>query len=227
MDLNTIIESILSEGLHPIRAKGWIEEPEAKTMRFDGDLAGFIVAAKLLSSKVVFVFKSELLEEDFFYETGDEEIVLDEGQDEGAVGEVALDDVVPALREYKRYIGMDSSFRLVVLTPNVELSFYVYPEWWAQFEQLRDEAVAKVEESRESIMEQIEDARKKRSKELINQLNQLITDSAFTELSTQTAMKEYALEKIPGLEEMDEHVLRKEIQTLNAKIKAKGLHRRK
>ncbi|MGH8283621.1 MAG: hypothetical protein ACRESE_07215 [Gammaproteobacteria bacterium] len=70
-----------------------------------------------------------------------------------------------------------------------------------------------------------EDAEEQEAK-LIKILRNLIGDPEFIRLPTQKAMKAYALEIHPELQDLEESVIRDEIQVLDGKIEAKGLRKR-
>ena len=83
----------------------------------------------------------------------------------------------------------------------------------AQMEAEEDELLAKEEEQQAEVMQRLEDA--------VKQLRTLISDKHFSGLSTQRAMKAYAIDKIPELEELDDARLKVEIQNIAAKIEAR------
>jgi hypothetical protein len=80
-----------------------------------------------------------------------------------------------------------------------------------------------VSNSNETARAKLREQQEKKNRKTLKLLNDLITDEFFTSLPTQLAMAEYAKEKIPSLEDVPPSVLKIEIQTLQAKIKAKGL----
>jgi hypothetical protein len=213
------------EGLTPIQVEGSTDDEDVEGLIFVGDLNGFIQASKALNNKVVFVFKRQLQDEDFVYSTDDEEDAIED--EEELLGDINLIDLMPDLRDFKEFVGQEAVFRLTIFSENIELNYFVHQEWWSRFIVMRDSAVDKVEENRESIRDKIEETREKRETELVGKLKRLINDSEFTHLPTQIAMRGFAIEKIPELEELDERILRNEVQTLFARIRAKGLYRKR
>ena len=59
----------------------------------------------------------------------------------------------------------------------------------------------------------------------VKKLHSLAADPQFARLPTQRAMRAYAIDKIPELENLDEAELKREIQDLTALIQARGAGR--
>lgn len=66
-----------------------------------------------------------------------------------------------------------------------------------------------------------------RDRNALDALGGLINDANFARLPTQKAMAAYAFDQFPELQTVDEYALKAEIQNLHAKIKAKGLDRKR
>jgi len=227
MALDTLITKMTAAGFFPIQVEGNVLNKEERGGRiFIGNLEEFIGAAKALKVDVVFVSSRSLEEGDFYYS-------LDEGDDEEDIDDVDEDEpihlssVITALSKFEKYIGQDCAYRISAQMANDTLDFYSQEPWWLEFVDLLREAIAKVEQDKEAAQEIQRAKREAEQKKVLEQLRQLITDSNFIHLPTQKAMLAYALDKIPGLDLIDSMILQGEIQTINAKIAAKGLSRKR
>jgi hypothetical protein len=229
MNLDELINKIVSEGCFPIRVKKISVKDTDRDLVFVGDLDGFLKAAKAMKTEVIFVASVVFDEDEFKYEF-DEDYDDDDDDDDTVIREnetIYLPSVMPSLDKFKKYIGQDYVFRLSVITVSNTLDFYIRESWWDEFFEMQDEAVEKINENREAIMSSQRAEREAKQKEALKSLKMLINDAAFINLRTQTTMRAYAIEKIPELEDMDQATLRSEIQNLNAKIEAKGLGRKR
>ncbi|MDZ7359530.1 MAG: hypothetical protein ONB46_02215 [candidate division KSB1 bacterium] len=245
MNSKELVEKITSCDLFPIRVEGSTEKDESEGLPFIGDFEEFVKAAKVLNTKVIFVFAKILQDTDFIYEVDgalyDEDDGFDEDIDEDFDNEddneqpkeIYLPTVLSSISEYKKYIGKECAFKLSLRVGESILDFYLYESWWNDFLKLREEAIGKIEEDEYRMIQKIEESRKKleeerrsKEKELIGRLKKLINDKDFVRLPTQVAMKASALDKIPELSELDDTKFTREIQELNARIIAKGYRRR-
>ncbi len=247
MNTAELLGKITPHDLFPIRVEGSTEKEEGGGLTFIGNFEEFIKAAKALNAKVVFVFTRILQESDFMYEvedglydeddlgaTTDNEDFDDDKTEPEPPKEIYLPTILPSIREYKKYIGIECVFKLSLQAETSFLDYYLYESWWNEFVELREKAIEKIEEDEYKIMQKVEESRKKleeerrvKEKTQISQLKKLINDKDFVRLPTQLAMKAYALEKIPELTELNPSTLTIEIQDLNGRIIAKGLRRRK
>lgn len=230
MNLDELVNKIVSEGCFPIRVKRISIKDTDRDLVFVGDLDGFLKAAKAMKAEVVFVASAVFDEDEFKYEfdEDDEDYEDDEDDSESSDNEaVYLPSVMSSLNKFKTYIGQDCIFQLSVITTSNTLDFYIQESWLDEFIEMRDEAVEKIEENRESIMSSQRAEREAKQKEALRSLKGLINDATFTNLRTQKAMLAYAMEKIPELEDIERMTLQVEIQNLNAKIEAKGLGRKR
>ena len=105
---------------------------------FEGELKGFLVAAKAIGSTAVFVMEQPLEEDHFYYRYDDD---LDEEEDEdddeetgGEIEEIDLSIVLPSLSNYKRRLGETYSFFLMAKGGADNLCLFHYPEWVDDFE---------------------------------------------------------------------------------------------
>jgi hypothetical protein len=103
---------------------------------FEGQLKGFLAAAKAIGSTAVFVMEQPL-EEDHFYYRYDDDLDEDEEEDdkvEREVEEIDLSIVLPSLSPYKRRLGEPYSFFLMAKGGADNLCLFHYPEWVDDFE---------------------------------------------------------------------------------------------
>ncbi len=229
MPLDPLITKLTAAGFFPIRVEGNVLLKEDSGGRvFIGDLDEFIAAAKALKVDVIFVMSRALEEGDFNYSSN----VIEDDNEEDAYEDVDeepihLPSVVPALSKFEQYIGQDCAYKLSTPMANDTLDFYTQEPWWLEFVDLFKEAIAKVEQDKEVAQELQRAEREAEQDKMLKRLRQLINDSDFVRLPTQKAMLAYALDKIPELEMIDSLTLQGEIQTVNAKIAAKGLSRKR
>ena len=233
MTVDELKEILISEGLYPIHTKHDKDDFETGShtgLGFVGDLKEYIQAVKVLGLAYVFVSNNTFEDGDFHYEIDDDEddeYDDDDKSDDPADLQFFLPDIVPALNQFRKYVGQDCTFSLSVPTPSGNLGLLIEEPWWPNFSEMREEAEDKIEDDRGAGLEQKYAAKEAKEKDLLSQLRKLIKDDDFAVLPTQKAMRAYALEKIPGLESLDNRVLKDEIQEINAKIKAKGLGKKR
>jgi hypothetical protein len=216
MTLNDFLGQIKSQGLHPICVES-LSELSYDKLTFSGTLEEYLEAVKSLRSGVIFVSTIRITEEYFLY-LDDEEDEDDENADI-----IELCSVVPDLSKFKKRIGEDGHFDLSVPIVNGILSFSMHEEWMERLFELLNKARDLVNENRASELALIHAEEIEKSKEMIKKLHALISDKDFVRLPTQRAMQEYAIDKIPELEDLAEHELKREIQSLKAKIQARSL----
>jgi len=231
MTYSELLQQLSSAGLYPIAVEGGIDNEDVRGMRFLGDIAGFVEAAKALESHCVFVASKVLQEADFFYQDDSQRYDYQaEDEDSGlasAPSPVDLTAVEPSLREHKRHLGQHCGFRLWIQVHNTTLEFVAYLPWWESFSKLREQVIEAQHQNRELAWAERAEQEERKAEELLQRLRALINDAEFVRLPTQRAMQAYAVERIPELEELDVKTLRAEIQALDAKIQAKGLGRKK
>ncbi len=76
------------------------------------------------------------------------------------------------------------------------------------------------------MQEEIEAEEERQKDAARKKLQGFINNEEFQRLKTQKAMREYAINKYPELEELESFDLKKEIQNLAARIEAKGISRK-
>jgi hypothetical protein len=105
---------------------------------FEGEIRGFLAAAKAIGSTAVFVMEQALEEDHFYYQfeddpTGEEDDEDDE-EDEREIEEIDLASVMPSLSKYKRRLGETYSFFLMARGGADNLCLFHYPDWVEDFE---------------------------------------------------------------------------------------------
>lgn len=103
-------------------------------------------------------------------------------------------------------------------TPTVRLTFTVEQDWLSEFRELRSEAIDLAEQGHQSEMAKRDTALGAKKKVAVDRLKSLITDQNFVRLSTQTAMRAFAIDQIPELVDLTNDELRSEISLLKADI---------
>ena len=98
---------------------------------FEGELAGFLVAAQAIGSTTVFVMEEPLREEHFFYSFEDAPA---SGEDAAEYAEIDLTAVLPTLEEYRKHLGDTYSFFLMARGGADNLCLFHYAEWVEDFE---------------------------------------------------------------------------------------------
>lgn len=184
-------------------------------LRFLGDLAGFVAAAHALGGRCVFVATKALAEPDFA------------GPAEGEPAPPDLAEIEPALAPFKRHLGEDAFHTLFVQAERVRLELVLPAPWWGAFTEARGRALDALEQRRARADAEAAEGERRQTEGLLQRLRGFIADPEFLQLPTQIAMQAYAVEQAPELESLGDRALKAEIQALDAKIKAKGLRRKK
>jgi hypothetical protein len=220
-------------GLFPIVLEGFVDRARSGGLVFSGDLNQYIETLKVLNASTVFVQRRIFDETMFIY-------IPDEGRDKVRPlsrrsvpvqtiepVEIYLDSILPSLADFRSHVGEECAFRFFIQIPPSILDFYLQESWFMEFTKHGIEAIDKVEEDAQSQRLKAQEERGVREQEFLNRLREFINDTDFLQLPTQKAMLAYAMDKIPGLDAVDEATLKIEIQNLAAKSKARSLvHRR-
>jgi len=106
------------------------------------------------------------------------------------------------------------------------MEFETREPWWNEFLELWSEAREIVEERHAVESQRLEAVEEQNNEIVLSRMRGLINDEQFLSLPTQRAMRAYALEAIPELEEFTDEFVKSEIQTITAKIHARGLKRK-
>lgn len=207
-------------------------------MVFVGTLDEYLEAIKVLGGRAIFVNTIEIVEEDFAYIPGQirnainwPHPIYSHSEEEGEeIYEYDLCSVVPELENYKPRIGEIGYFDLSAC----HLTYSIQEEWMQNFDTLHTEAQeivdAEIVSDKELQLAEQEEAQAEEVAILevaVKKLHALISDKVFVRLPTQLAMRAYAIDNIPELENLDEAQLKREIQDLGAKIQARNLSRNK
>lgn len=216
MNLEALKEKLKTKNIYPIQVEERISDINSNS--FIGSIDDYIEAAHVLGASAVFIFTETLELEDFEYE-----LEIDNGRLEIETEEVDLCKINNIIDNYKEYIGQVGVLKLLVRTPQCNLRFSIKEDWWLEFINIREETIDRVSEHQEAARAKQRAAQEAKEKKIIKSIGNLISDEDFVRLPTQRAMSEYAKEKIPDLDTIDALTLKREIQNINAKIKAKGL----
>lgn len=227
METPELVGKINTAGLYPIRVEGDTDPDGSSGLRFLGSLDEFLAAAKALEATVVFLFVSQLTDEDFQYASDNfennssdsEEGDFEESQESDEPIDLTI--ALPSLVEFKKNLGDDYAFLLTAKSPFGAINFFLAKDWWIAFDQERDKAIKKIDQDREAIYEKLEAKQRQKEDDLLKQLKGLLNDPEFSRVPTQRGMKAYALERFPDLEDVDDGRLTLEIQTLSDKVKAR------
>lgn len=227
MEAVELMKLVTEHGLHPIPVRMPSDADESdRVARFQGTLDEFWVAAKALDAKVVFIEVLKMDESDFERDASEEDVPRGNGSEDDEEDVIALEKVVPGIAKYRKYIGKDCSFILVTKGGAAEIGMMLTEDWWDEFLEEADKAVAVWAEKQNEKFGEQEAEEEKQQGEMLRTLRGLISDKEFCRLRTLRAMMEYAIDKHPELAELDEFVYKPELQTLKAKIEAKGLNRK-
>jgi hypothetical protein len=219
-----IISNIESQGIKVIS----IRYADFKSIELKGDLGSFIATAKAFNENVVFFQDFSFDQDDFFLEIN--ESILGEYATPASEDGINLIQFLPALEEYKNYVGQTSSIILRVFYQNKVFAYWHNAIWFEDFIKLFKQAqsifVQKEKAIREQQAQQQNAAREEaaqREDYLRALLKELSTDDKFISLKTQKAQQEYAQARFPELSELSQHILRDEISNLNARIQARKM----
>ena len=229
MNLQELKEKLKTAKLHPVHLEGSPLDGDMKDSPFDrdrdmrgetfvGNLEEYFEAAHVFGASAVLIYTETIDAERFQYE-----IEIDDEESEVATEVFDLCKFNPELERFKEQIGQVGIFKLSIPIPDARISFYITEDWWRDFFKLWIETTDRIDENQEAAHAKLHAAQLQKEKQILKLLASLINDEDFVRLRTQLSMMEYAKEKIPELETVDAATLKSEIQTLQAKIKAKGL----
>jgi hypothetical protein len=213
MDLEALKQTLRSAGTHPVQVEGSAFPSDAHGETVVGALDDFIEALKALRTPIVLICVEVLEESDFEYEPE---------QDEGTSVAIDLCREYPELERFKQHIGGIGRFRLFVPMPPINLNYYIQQSWHRDYENCWFAAAERVNRMVADAEASAEAANEARVTELVSKVRSLIDDKKFSRLPTQKAMLAYALDKIPGLDEIERAVIKEEIQELHARILARS-----
>jgi hypothetical protein len=233
MTLVELSKLCFSKEIHLIRVE--VIPDFRESLVFVGSLEEYLDAIKVLGARAIFVSTVNVTEERFVYTprrhlnsrtswpfpTGD----IDDDEE---IEEFDLCSAIPELGKFKEKIGQDGYFELSACN----LTFSIYEDWMQEMELMRDEAQEIVEAQKLAEEEELSEEQEQQEAEeqakleaAVKNLHALIADKNFVRLPTQRAMRAYAIDKIPELENLDDAELKREIQDIGAKIQARSLAR--
>jgi hypothetical protein len=234
MTRHELIQSLSAADLYPIPVEGDIDAERIRGLSFLGDLNGFIQAAKALNVRCVFIASRVMEESDFFYHEDPAKLSYAATRQRTLpTGPIDLGDNIdlreidPSLNEFKAHLGDECGFKLTVHSSTTILQYVLLLEWWQEFSELRERAIEKILQELELAESKQMEEEERRTQRILDSVRELINDPDFVRLPTQRAMQAYAFERIAGLDTINPNILKVEIQSLDAKIKARGLGRKK
>jgi hypothetical protein len=216
MELDEVKRKLKAANLHPICLKGSPLENYDGSEVFVGNFDEYIEATRILGVAAIFIH-TEMLTEDRFV------IELEANEDsDDEVDEIDICKFNPKLKKYRDHVGQIGVIQLSIPS-KFNVIFFIPADWWDDFIELYNETAEQINEDREDARTQVRAKEIERNRDILKSLSNLIRDQRFVKLPTQRAMLEYAKEHVAELETIDERILRREMQNLHAKIKAKGL----
>ncbi len=175
----------------------------------------------------MFVSTIDLSDDLFIYQNinddEDEDQDNDESDDEE---EIDLCVIEPRLSTFKDKVGTPGFFKFWTSVALASLTFEIGEPWWHEFLELWSQARKAIDDQRAAEIHELEAAEEQDNEIVLAKLRELIGDRQFVSLPTQRAMRAYAIEAIPELEEFTDEFIKSEIQAMTAKIQSRGLKRR-
>jgi hypothetical protein len=214
MDISEIASSLQAFELKLVEVEAWSGKPDVVTVK--GDLSVFCSTAKTLGCTVVFA-ESQTLDSDDF------ELSFETSSYPSVSIEVDLTDHDPSISKYKKYVGQIGAYSLYAPFSQGYLSIDIEESWYLKFWEAASAAASAGIEKEKQQQEDQERKTQEKQAALLKKLNALVGDKAFMSLSTQKQMLAYAIENIPELTELPTPDLKRELQEIDARAKAKGL----
>ena len=222
MEIESLKEQLRTAKLHPVQVDGSAIDEHKRGHRFIGSLEEYLDALRAIAAPVVFIRVDVFEDFHFFHIPEDQDDLPDDETDF-----IDLRSIVPKLRAFEKNLDAIASYRLSASLTTDSLDFVINEPWWIEFLKLRETATEQVDGDIEAAAAKAHADQQARDHNALAALGDLIKDPNFTRFPTQKAMIAYALEQIPELESVDEMSLKVEVQNLHAKIKAKGLDRKR
>jgi len=222
MELEALKEKLRAAKLHPAHVEGSPLDDDVRGHTFIGSLEDYFDAVRAIGTPIVLISTETLEEERFWYAPGDEDGISAEETEP-----IDLCSIAPKLRAHKEHIGKIAMYKLSAALTTGTLNFFINEPWWLEFMKLWGSATDRIDDNKAATEARSKADQQAKDRDALNALGALIRDPDFVRLPTQKAMIAYATEKIPELETVDDFALRAEVQNLHAKIKAKGLGRRR
>lgn len=167
---------------------------------FDGSFDEFVQVAKELEVRAIFVVTFAFDENDFMYDPSDDEedeIIDEDGEP------IDLTQLRPALARFRKHVGELVGYELVVSVGNdILVRFSNFgEEWYSQFSDLKDDAIAQRRAAGGGAREAEEKAAQARQAAVHERLDSLATDSEFMRLPTKAAMLAFMRERVPEVDD--------------------------
>lgn len=214
MELFEIVSSLQAFDLTVVEVAELSGKPDTVTVK--GDLSMFCSTAKALGCSVVFAQPQTLDSDDF-------ELSLETSSYPSVSIDVKLTDHDPSIVNYRKYIGQIGAYSLYAPFCQGYLSIDVEEKWYRKFWDTASAAASLGIEKEKQQQEEQEKKTQANRAALLKKLNSLVSDNAFMSLPTQKQMLAYAIENIPELSQLPTPDLKRELQEIDAKAKAKGL----
>ena len=198
MNLIELSNKIKAQEFHLIQVVE-LSDRNSGNLNFVGTLDEYLESVKILGVKVIYVCATSLTEEHFFDEETDDEDPLD------------LCMFASKLRAFKNKIGEDGMFELSVPIAHGDLRYMLINDWMETVADLISEAKASVMNQRMLKKLDIYAMKNAQHQSLLKKLQGLVNDKDFAQLPTQIAMRAFAIDKYPELEDFDEGELKRVI----------------
>lgn len=222
MEIESLREKLRAAKLYPVQVEGSPVDENSRGHRFIGSLEEYLDAMRAIAAPAVFI-RTEAFDDLHFFHSPESQD--DQPDDDSEL--IDLRSIATGLRTFERHIGAIAMFRLSATLTTDSLDFVINEPWWIDFLKLRETATDQVDGDLAAAEAKSKADQQSRDRNALAALNGLISDPNFAHLPTQKAMIAYAVDQIPELESVDETALKVEIQNLHAKIKAKGLDRKR
>lgn len=206
-------QDVATVAIHKLELEGFAVFEASRAKRSDNDftfdsLADFMVCARELGIRVIFIEKDTLEEDDFFEDPPDRRSPLDPETDSPDLRRVEKQ-----LKAFERHIG---EAKLVVATGcagAVSISYFEAAPWLDEYERLRELAIEQLDASRDEEEEQLEREREEATEEMLARIRALATDQNFrshfaTSRPTQGAIVAYIRTEVDGAAELPARVIR-------------------
>jgi hypothetical protein len=227
MDFEALKATIQTVGIHAVRVEqeDGIFPSSKRDPRVVGSLDDYLAALTALKAPIVLVYTRPLEEDDFLYSSSGREAADDEAAEEGEgeTPEIDLCKVNPALTAFKEHVRSVGTYLLTSPLQGDSLDFLIEEPWYQRFKEGWEVAVTVIDEAQAAEASRMQLEEEDRLADVIAAMDGLAEDKKFARLPTQKAMLQYALDKIPGLSDIDVSSLRMKIQDLKARIDARSI----
>ena len=229
MDYNDILGAFKKANIKPISLVRPPEDNDNGDLIIKDGIDSFIICMNSLEIPIAYIYAGVFDEDEF-----EEENVrmLDVyGGDET----INLINIVPELKAYKKHIGEHYAFELSSPIGNRMIRSIYFVEWWDAFSALKEKALQHIQENSDRFLSEIEQEEAneaERQQNVINdlsaKLNTLSENKEFRSFilktkQTQRAITAYAVESLPELNQLDNDILKAEINKLIDKVRIRKI----